>query len=327
MNHRPLGLGVQGLADVFCILRIPFESSAAQKLNRQIFETIYYAAVEESCDLAKKYGPYKTFKNSPASQGKFKFDLYKEYMTNLYYNKQFKVKNELDDLFRNVHDKTLNYDWDSLRKSVVKYGLRNSLLIAIMPTASTSQILGNNECIEPFQSNIFTRRTGINDYIVVNKYCAAALKKIGLWNLDIVNHIIKNRGSIQHIKGPNKVSKELAEIKEIFKTSWEIPQSCVIKMGIQRQLYVCQGQSINVHMDHDDKVNVKLLKCMFYGWRHGQINLSYYIRLRESISHKILNESYDISKSSNEYTLDKKVSNTYKKSCKMYTQDCESCSG
>merc|ERR1719499_2261455 len=196
MRHRPIGLGVQGLADVFMLLRYPFESEEAQHLNQQIFETIYYAAVDASCEIAKVEGPYQTYEGSPASKGKLQFDLWSR-------------ENE------SVTPTDL-WDWDSLKQRVAEHGLRNSLLVAPMPTASTSQILGNNECFEPYTSNVYVRRTLAGEFIVINKHLLKDLISLGLWNELMKNKLLAANGSVQGIP---EVPQDL---KDIYKTVWEI---------------------------------------------------------------------------------------------------------
>jgi len=247
-RHRPIGIGIQGLADVFMILGLPFESEQAKELNRQIFETIYHGAVEESMDLAKTEGPYETFAGSPASKGELQFDLW------------------------NIDPGQMRYDWIQLKNDVVKYGLRNSLLLAPMPTASTSQILGFNECIEPITSNIYSRRTLAGEFILANKYLMSDLIKLDLWNDKIKNNIIANHGSIQQI------DIIPADIKEKYKTVWEIPMRALIDMAADRGAYVCQSQSLNLWLEDP---NYSMLTSMhFYSWSKGLKTGIYYLRRR-----------------------------------------------
>jgi len=248
--HRPLGLGVQGLADVFMLLDLPFDSPEAKELNKQIFETIYYGAVKESIQLAKEYGPYPTYEGSPMSHGKFQFDLWGVTPTN-------------------------RWDWESLRQEVLQHGIRNSTLIACMPTASTSQILGNNECIEAYTSNIYSRRTIAGDFVIVNKHLVKKLRAIGLWNRSVKDMIVANNGSIQSIVGiPDR-------IKDIYKTVWEIKQKDIIDMSVDRGPYVCQTQSLNLHFEEPS--HAILSKALFYGWKKGIKTGSYYIRGRPKV--------------------------------------------
>jgi len=248
-KHRPLGIGVQGLSDVFHILRLPFESTDARELNIKIFETMYYAACKASCELAKIYGPYDTFKGSPISEGKFQFDLWGVQPSN-------------------------RYDWGALRDDIKRDGIRNSLLIALMPTASTSQIMGNNECFECITSNIYTRRTLAGDFIIINKYLIKDLLKLGLWNVKMKDYIIANNGSIQSINIPD-------ELKLLYKTSWEIKQKVLIDLAADRGPYICQTQSMNLFFEEPD-YNV-LSSALIYGWKRGLKTGCYYIRTRPKV--------------------------------------------
>lgn len=251
MRHRPIGIGVQGLADAFILMRMPFDSPAAKKLNQEIFETIYYAAVSESCNQAKIYGSYETFANSPMSQGIFQFDMW------------------------NVKPDTGRWDWESLRTDVMKNGLRNSLLLAPMPTASTSQVLGNNECFEPYTSNLYTRRTLSGEFIVVNKHLLADLVKRNLWNQEMKEMLMFNNGSIQNIEAIPQ------DLKEIYKTVWELSQKCIIDMAADRGAYICQSQSLNLFMENAS-VN-KLSSMHFYGWKKGLKTGIYYLRTKSAV--------------------------------------------
>ncbi|MCS6967570.1 MAG: ribonucleoside-diphosphate reductase subunit alpha [Cytophagales bacterium] len=248
LRHRPIGIGVQGLADVFIMLRMPFDSPEARGLNKDIFETIYYAAVEASVELAQKYGPYETFQGSPMSQGLFQFDLW------------------------GVKPSSGRWDWEALRKKVLQYGVRNSLLVAPMPTASTSQILGNNECFEPYTSNIYTRRVLSGEFIVVNKHLMKDLIRLGLWNETMKNMIIQANGSIQNIPGIPQ------HLKEIYRTVWEIPQKSIIDMAADRAPFICQSQSLNIHIQ--DPNFGKLTSMHFYAWKKGLKTGMYYLRTR-----------------------------------------------
>lgn len=245
MRHRPIGLGVQGLADTFILLRLPFESELAKVLNKNIFETIYFAAMTASKDLAKTEGPYQTFAGSPLSKGLFQFDLW------------------------NVSPSD-RHDWESLREEVKKYGVRNSLLVAPMPTASTSQILGNNECFEPYTSNIYTRRVLSGEFIIVNKHLLKDLVQLGLWNNDMKNKIIAANGSVQNI------DEIPANIKELYKTVWEIKQRSLIDMAADRGAFICQSQSLNLFVDNP--TTAKLTSMHFYGWKKGLKTGMYYLR-------------------------------------------------
>ena len=252
MRHRPIGIGVQGLADVFMLLNLPFTSEEAKKINHRIFETIYHGAVEQSCLMAMEYGAYETFEGSPASEGKLQFDLWNVSPT--------------------LPGEKPRYDWDNLKKYVQMYGLRNSLLLAPMPTASTSQILGNNECIEPITSNIYNRRTIAGEFILANKYLMKDLIQLDLWNEKVKNNIIANNGSVQHIEAIPK------EIREKYKTVWEIPMRTLIDMAADRGAFVCQSQSLNLWLE-DPNYNM-LTSMHFYAWSKGLKTGIYYLRRR-----------------------------------------------
>jgi len=248
VRHRPIGIGVQGLADVFMVLGLPFASDAARQTNKNIFETIYHGAVEQSCEMAKEGGAYATFAGSPASRGELQFDLW------------------------NVEQSNDRYDWLALKENVMQYGLRNSLLLAPMPTASTSQILGFNECIEPITSNIYNRRTLAGEFILANKYLMNDLIKLDLWNEKIKNNIIANHGSVQHI------DTIPLEIREKYKTVWEIPMRALIDMAADRGIYVCQSQSLNLWLE--DPNYSSLTSMHFYSWSKGLKTGIYYLRRR-----------------------------------------------
>ncbi len=245
-RHRPIGLGVQGLADTFLLLRLPFESAEARKLNKEIFETMYFAAMTASKDLAKVEGPYETFKGSPVSKGIFQFDMW------------------------GVTPDSGRWDWTALKKEVKKYGVRNSLLLAPMPTASTSQILGNNETFEPYTSNIYNRRVLSGEFIVVNKHLLKDLIELGLWDENMKNKLIAANGSVQNIP-------EIPQhIKDLYKTVWEISQKTIIDMAADRGAYVCQSQSMNIHIQ--DPNFGKLTSMHFYAWKAGLKTGMYYLR-------------------------------------------------
>lgn len=249
MRHRPIGIGVQGLADAFIMLRMPFDSEEARLLNREIFETIYYAALTASKDLAMENGPYQTYEGSPISQGIFQQDMW------------------------NVKP-TDRWEWDVLREEIKKHGVYNSLLLAPMPTASTSQILGNNECFEPFTSNIYTRRVLSGEFIIVNKYLLHDLVKLGLWNNELKNQVIAANGSIQDIEEiPN-------DIKEIYKTVWEIKQRAIIDMAADRGAFIDQSQSLNLFIS--DPNYAKLSSMHFYAWKKGLKTGMYYLRTKSA---------------------------------------------
>lgn len=257
LRHRPIGLGIQGLADTFFLMRMPFESKEALQLNNEIFEAIYFAAMTASCDLAQKYGTYETYEGSPLSQGLMQFDLWG-------------MEPE------SVSTGSKRWDWKALKKKVAKHGVRNSLLVAPMPTASTSQILGNNECFEPITSNIYVRRVLSGEFAVVNKYLVADLMEQGLWNDEIRNQIIANNGSVQNINGIPE------ELKKLYKTVWEIKQRAVIDMAQGRGPYICQSQSMNVHMQEPNFG--KLSSMHFYAWKAGLKTGMYYLRTRAAVN-------------------------------------------
>jgi ribonucleoside-diphosphate reductase alpha chain len=245
MKHRPLGIGVQGLCDVYFKMKYPFDSNEAKQLNKDIFEALYFGALTASNEEAINSNKYSTFDGSPLSQGLFQFDLW-----------NIKPSNK--------------YDWESLRKSIIKHGVKNSTLIALMPTASTSQILGNNECFEPITSNIYTRRTLAGDFIVINKYLVSDLTDLDLWDETMKNKIISYNGSIQKIDNiPN-------QIKELYKTVWEIKQKVIIDQSIDRGPYVCQTQSMNLFFE--EPTQNTLGSALFYGWKNGLKTGCYYIR-------------------------------------------------
>ncbi len=248
MRHRPIGIGIQGLADTFALLRMPFDAPEARALNKEIFETIYFAAMETSMELAQQHGPYETFKGSPVSKGIFQFDMW------------------------GVTPESGRYDWTELKQKVKKHGVRNSLLLAPMPTASTSQILGNNECFEPYTSNIYTRRVLSGEFIIVNKHLMKDLIKLNLWNEGMKNKIIEANGSIQNIP-------EIPEdIKMLYRTVWEISQKGILEMSADRGAYICQSQSLNIHMQ--DANFGKLTSMHFYAWKLGLKTGMYYLRTK-----------------------------------------------
>jgi ribonucleoside-diphosphate reductase alpha chain len=245
-RHRPIGIGVQGLADVFIMLRMTFGSEESRKLNRDIFETIYHASLESSCELADMYGPYSTFKGSPFSKGILQFDMW-----------------DRDPKFSG------RYDWDAMRK-LVKEGTRNSLLLAPMPTASTSQILGNNECFEPYTTNIYLRRTLAGEFVVVNKHLVEDLKKIGLWSKEMKDLMVKANGSVQNIIDIP------SDLKELYKTVWEMSQKTIIDMAADRGVYIDQSQSMNLFVE--SPTVSKLSSMHMYAWKTGLKTGMYYLR-------------------------------------------------
>ena len=297
VRHRPIGLGVQGLADAFIMLKYPFESEEARALNREVFETIYYAAMTASKDLAKVSGAYETFEGSPVSQGVFQFDMWNVTPTN-------------------------RWEWDVLKEEVKTYGVRNSLLLAPMPTASTAQILGNNECFEPYTSNIYTRRVLSGEFIVVNKHLLKDLVKEGLWNKDMRQKIMASNGSIQNI------SEVPQYLKELYKTAWEISQRAIIDQAADRGAYICQSQSLNVFMENANFG--KLTSMHFYGWEKGLKTGMYYLRTKaatdaikftvdksvveESVAQTIQNQSVEDQQAAIACSLDN-------------PEGCEMCSG
>lgn len=247
LRHRPIGIGVQGLADCFAKMRYPFESSEALELNTAIFETIYYAAVEASAELARIQGPYQTYAGSPMSKGILQPDMWGVTPSD-------------------------RWDWVSLRQKVAEWGVANSLLLAPMPTASTAQIMGNNESIEPFTSNMYNRRVLAGEFTIVNKYLLKELVELNLWTSDVRNQLIAEKGSIQNIRSIPQ------ELKEIFKTTWEIKQKVIIDMAANRGAYICQSQSLNIHMA--EPTTAKLTSMHFYAWKKGLKTGMYYLRTR-----------------------------------------------
>jgi ribonucleoside-diphosphate reductase alpha subunit len=247
MRHRPIGLGVQGLADAFILMRFPFESEEAKALNREIFETIYYAAMTASKDLAIAEGPYETYAGSPVSKGVFQYDMWGVTPTD-------------------------RWEWDLLKEEVMKYGVRNSLLVAPMPTASTAQILGNNECFEPYTSNIYTRRVLSGEFIIVNKHLLKDLVKEGLWTKDMRQKLMAANGSVQNI---NEIPQY---IKDLYKTAWEISQKAIIEQAADRGAFICQSQSLNIFMENANFG--KLTSMHFYGWKKGLKTGMYYLRTK-----------------------------------------------
>ena len=244
-RHRPIGLGVQGLADAFLALRLPFDSPEARQLNKQIFETIYHAALTSSCEIAKELGPYTSYEGSPVSQGILQPDMWGVTPSDL-------------------------WDWDALRADIAKYGVRNSLLVAPMPTASTSQILGNNECFEPYTSNIYSRRVLAGEFQVVNPWLLKDLVDMGLWSDNMKNRIIADGGSIQNV--PNIPT----DIKALYKTVWEISQRHIVQMAADRGAFIDQSQSLNIHMK--DPTMGKITSMHFAGWKMGLKTGMYYLR-------------------------------------------------
>lgn len=274
LKHRPIGIGVQALADTFIRMRYPFDSVEAQELNKLIFETIYHGAMEMSIELAKEEGVYESYENSPLSKGQLQYDLWNITPSNL-------------------------WDWKLLRTNLKQYGARNSLLVAIMPTASTAQILGNNESIEPYTSNIYTRRVLSGEFVIINKHLIKDLIKLNVWNNDMKNQLIANKGSIQHISGIPSL------IKSIYKTVWEIKQKVIVDLAADRGPYICQSQSMNIHLENP---NIgQLTSCHFHSWKKGLKTGCYYLRSRPKTDAK-------------QFTVDKSLLLLNK------TSDTESCS-
>jgi ribonucleoside-diphosphate reductase alpha subunit len=247
LRHRPIGIGVQGLADAFILMRFPFESDEARTLNKEIFETLYYASMTASKDLAKVDGPYETYAGSPVSKGVFQFDMWGVTPSS-------------------------RWEWDVLKAEVKEHGVRNSLLLAPMPTASTAQILGNNECFEPYTSNVYTRRVLSGEFIVVNKHLLKDLVKEGLWTKEMRQTLMSTNGSIQNI---NNIPQEL---KDLYKTAWEISQKAIIDLSADRGAFICQSQSLNIFMENANFG--KLTSMHFYGWEKGLKTGMYYLRTK-----------------------------------------------
>lgn len=295
MRHRPIGIGVQGLADAFILMRYPFESEEAKRLNKEIFETIYYASMTASKDLAKEDGPYESYEGSPVSKGVFQYDMWNVTPSN-------------------------RWEWDVLKEEVKKYGVRNSLLLAPMPTASTAQILGNNECFEPYTSNIYTRRVLSGEFIIVNKHLLRDLVKLGVWNDDIKNKLMAANGSVQHID-------EIPDnIKALYKTAWEISQKTIIEMAADRGAYICQSQSLNIFMENANFA--KLTSMHFYGWRMGLKTGMYYLRTKAATDAI----KFTLDKSSMEKPVAEEVKTVEERqaeiACSLDDPDsCEMCSG
>lgn len=307
MRHRPIGIGVQGLADAFLLMRFPFDSAEARKLNKDIFETIYHAAVSESCELAKEHGAYSTFDGSPASQGILQFDMWGV-------------------------EPSDRYDWTSLKQDIQANGLRNSLLLAPMPTASTSQILGNNECFEPYTSNIYSRRTLSGEYIVVNRHLLKDLIGLEMWNDDMRQKLMASNGSVADIP-------EIPEhIKELYKTTWEISMKAIIDMAADRGAFICQSQSLNLFVENPNFG--KLSSMHFYAWQKGLKTGMYYLRTKAAVDpiKFTLNEKHQrqfapneqvnqVSGESLQQRLDSSDQEPEIKACSLDDPGCIMCSG
>ena len=287
MRHRPIGIGVQGLADTFILMRHAFDSPEAKQLNAEIFETIYFAAMESSMEIAQKEGPYKTYEGSPVSKGIFQFDMW------------------------GVVPSSKRWDWTKLKREVKKHGVRNSLLLAPMPTASTSQILGNNECFEPYTSNIYTRRVLSGEFIVVNKHLLKDLIKLKLWDENMKDTLMAANGSIQDIK-------EIPDdIKLLYRTVWEVSQKSIIDMAADRGAYICQSQSMNIHMQ--DANFGKLTSMHFHAWKKGLKTGLYYLRTKaaaDAIKFTIVKDEKAIDKEQEQAAMQCSIDNQ---------DDCEMC--
>ena len=288
LRHRPIGIGVQGLADTFILMRQAFDSPEAKKLNAEIFETIYFAAMESSMELAQKERPYKTYEGSPVSKGIFQFDMW------------------------GIAPDSKRWDWTKLKREVKKHGVRNSLLLAPMPTASTSQILGNNECFEPYTSNIYTRRVLSGEFIVVNKHLLKDLIKLKLWDDSMKDRLMEANGSVQGIKGIPE------DIKQLYRTVWEVSQKSIIDMAADRGAYICQSQSMNIHMQ--DANFGKLTSMHFHAWKRGLKTGLYYLRTKaaaDAIKFTIVKD---------EKSMDNEEQKQAAIQCSIDTQDdCEMC--
>ena len=287
MRHRPIGIGVQGLADTFILMRHAFDSPEAKQLNSEIFETIYFAAMESSMEIAQKEGPYKTYEGSPVSKGIFQFDMW------------------------GVVPSSKRWDWTKLKREVKKHGVRNSLLLAPMPTASTSQILGNNECFEPYTSNIYTRRVLSGEFIVVNKHLLKDLIKLKLWDENMKDRLMESNGSIQGIK-------EIPDdIKLLYRTVWEVSQKSIIDMAADRGAYICQSQSMNIHMQ--DANFGKLTSMHFHAWKKGLKTGLYYLRTKaaaDAIKFTIVKDEKSQTKEESQAAMQCSIENQ---------DDCEMC--
>ena len=287
LRHRPIGIGVQGLADTFILMRQSFDSPEAKQLNAEIFETIYFAAMESSMEIAQKEGPYKTYEGSPVSKGIFQFDMW------------------------GVVPSSKRWDWTKLKREVKKHGVRNSLLLAPMPTASTSQILGNNECFEPYTSNIYTRRVLSGEFIVVNKHLLKDLIKLNLWNENMKDRLMESNGSIQ---GFEEIPED---IKQLYRTVWEVSQKSIIDMAADRGAYICQSQSMNIHMQ--DANFGKLTSMHFHAWKKGLKTGLYYLRTKaaaDAIKFTIVKEEKSMDKEEQQSAMQCSIDNQ---------DDCEMC--
>jgi ribonucleoside-diphosphate reductase subunit M1 len=299
LRHRPIGIGVQGLADAFILMRFPFDSEGAKKLNIQIFETLYYGALEASVELAEQYGPYETYSGSPVSKGILQYDMWGVTPTDL-------------------------WDWAELKAAIAKHGVRNSLLLAPMPTASTAQILGNNESVEAYTSNIYTRRVLSGEFQIVNHHLMKDLTERGLWNADMKNEVIAANGSIQNIANiPD-------DLKALYKTVWELSQKVVIDMAADRGAYIDQSQSLNIHIAAPNFG--KLTSMHFYAWKAGLKTGMYYLRTKpavNAIQFTVEKEKLAAnirSNGNNEKEMEKEKKNAADMVCSLQNKDeCFSC--
>ena len=295
MRHRPIGIGVQGLADAFMMLKIPFESAEAKKLNQDIFETIYFGACTASCKLAEVGGSYETYDGSPASQGILQYDMWNTKPSD-------------------------RWDWNGLKEKIAQHGMRNSLLIAPMPTASTAQILGNNESTEPFTSNMYNRRVLAGEFTVVNKHLLRELTSLGLWTPSVRNHIIANGGSVQGVPGIPK------HIQNVYKTVWEISQKKILDLAADRGAFICQSQSLNVHIA--EPTTAKLTSMHFYAWKRGLKTGMYYLRTRpkaDAIQFTVDQEQLLKDKAAQANKENKVVPQDKMSSSNLHTEDDEIC--
>jgi ribonucleoside-diphosphate reductase alpha chain len=298
LRHRPIGLGVQGLADTFILMGLPFESPGAKALNKEIFETLYFAAMTASKDQAIEFGTYETYAGSPVSNSIFQYDMWGVVPSN-------------------------RWDWSQLKAEVKKHGVRNSLLLAPMPTASTAQILGNNECFEPYTSNLYTRRVLSGEFIIVNRHLLKDLVKVGLWNRDMRHKIMSANGSIQNI------SEIPQEIKDLYKTAWEISQKTILELAADRGAYICQSQSLNIFMENANFA--KLTSMHFYGWEKGLKTGMYYLRtkaatdaIKFTVDQAISSEPEALDSEDGDMTLEEQAA----LACSLENPDsCEMCSG
>ena len=298
LRHRPIGLGVQGLADTFILMGLPFESPGAKALNKEIFETLYFAAMTASKDQAIEFGTYETYAGSPVSNSIFQYDMWGVVPSN-------------------------RWDWSQLKAEVKKHGVRNSLLLAPMPTASTAQILGNNECFEPYTSNLYTRRVLSGEFIIVNRHLLKDLVKAGLWNRDMRLKIMSANGSIQNI------SEIPQEIKDLYKTAWEISQKTILELAADRGAYICQSQSLNIFMENANFA--KLTSMHFYGWEKGLKTGMYYLRtkaatdaIKFTVDQAMSSEPEALVSEVGDMTLEEQAA----LACSLENPDsCEMCSG